>query len=335
MAGPAHDIDLECISMQRYIALRLLQAIPTILLITVISFAIMHVGPQGVAVFYSADLQLAMTAEEQARFMHIHGLDRPLPVQYLDWLGNLLRGDLGRAFKWGEPVSDIFRRTVPHTVLLMASAVLLALAVAVPVGVVAAFRRGSFFDYLVTVLAMLGVSVPTFWFALMSILVFGLWLHWFPTGGISSPTATSPILDRIHHLILPAFVQSLPLIGAWSRFVRSSMLEVLGEDYVRTARAKGLAERAVLFRHALRNALLPLVTLLGVTLAHIISNSAVVEFIFAWPGLGQTYVLSAARNRDYPVLMPVLVLVSVLTVAGSLLADIAYAVVDPRIRYGD
>ncbi len=320
--------------MLPYIARRLVQAVPVILLLTMISFGIMHLAPGGPGAFYSQDLSSPRTPEELARMRHLYGLDRPMPVQYISWLSNLAHGDFGSSYRNGEPVLAVLGRTGPATFLLMGCSMLLALAVSIPIGVLSAVRRYSVFDYLATSLAFFGISIPTFWIGLMAILVFGVVWPILPTTGIQNPTEPFSLTDRLRHLVMPVCIQALPLIGSWTRFIRSTMLEIMEEDYVRTARAKGLSERAVTYIHALRNALGPMVTLLGITVAYMVSSTAVVEYIFAWPGIGQKYIFAAIQDRDYPILLGTLVLVSLLTIIGSLLADIAYAIVDPRIKMG-
>ena len=319
--------------MISYLLKRMGQAVPTILLLTVVSFAIMHLAPGGPGAFYTKDLSVPQTQEELARIRHLYGLDRPLPVQYLSWIGKIFRADFGRSYRSAEPVAALLLRTIGATLQLMVTSILLALVISIPIGVLSAVQRYSFFDYLATSIAFFGISIPTFWFGLITILVFGVWLAILPTGGMCNPTAPFSFSERIRHLILPAFVQALPLIGAWTRYIRSSMLEVLSQDYVRTARAKGLIERVVVYRHALRNSLIPLVTLIGLTVSYIMSSSAVVEYIFAWPGIGQKYIFAAVQDRDYPVLMGALLIISITAIVGSLLADIGYAYVDPRIRH--
>jgi peptide/nickel transport system permease protein len=319
--------------MGAYVTKRIGQMIVVVIIVSAITFTLVSLAPGGIAAFAGSGAQgLASTPEEIDRLRHIYGLDDPLPVQFARWTGNLLQGNMGLSYQTSEPVAHILARTVPFTVVLMLTAILLALLISIPIGVLGAYRPNSLVDYVATFLAFIGVSVPTFWLALVAILVFGVILPIFPTSGIGDPTAEFSAVAFLHHLILPATALSLPIAGAWTRFIRSSMLSVLSEDYIRTARAKGQRERVVLLTHALRNGLLPVITLVGITIAYMISNVAVVEYIFQWPGLGQSYIVAAISNRDLPLIMGALIVVSIFTTVGSLLADLTYSVADPRIR---
>jgi len=319
--------------MGAYVTRRVGQMVVVVLIVSAITFTLVSLAPGGIAAFAGTGAQgLSSTPEEIERLRHIYGLDDPLPVQFARWIGNLLQGNMGLSYQTSEPVAHILARTVPFTVSLMVTAILLALLISIPIGVLGAYRPNSVVDYVATFLAFIGVSVPTFWLALVAILVFGVILPIFPTSGIGDPTAPFSAVAFLHHLILPATALSLPIAGAWTRFIRSSMLSVLSEDYIRTARAKGQRERVVLLIHALRNGLLPVITLVGITIAYMISNVAVVEYIFQWPGLGQSYIIAAISNRDLPLIMGALIVVSVFTTVGSLLADLTYSVADPRIR---
>jgi peptide/nickel transport system permease protein len=320
--------------MGAYIVRRVLQSVPVLFLLTVITFLLVSASPGGVAAFMgNSSTGLVETPQEIARFRHIYGLDAPLPVQYVHWLGGILHGNLGLSYQFSEPVGHILGRTVPLTLLLMGCAILLALLISIPIGVISAYKRNTIADYLATFLAFVGISVPTFWLALVSLLVFGVLFPILPTSGISSsPGSPFSLTDLLAHLVLPSFVLALPIAGAWTRFIRSNMLDVLAEPYIRTAQAKGLGERMILLSHALRNALLPLITLIGITITYTASNSAVVEYVFQLPGLGQQYILTATSFHDLPMIMGGLMVVSVLAVLGSLFADLAYAIADPRIR---
>lgn len=314
---------------------RVAQIIPVLLLLSLITFTLVSLAPGGITAFLgNTSTGLLNTPEEIQRFRHIYGLDQPIPMQFVNWLVNIVHGNLGLSYKFSEPVVHVLERTVPPTLLLMASAMFIALVISIPIGIVSAFKQGTVIDHVVTFLAFVGISVPTFWLALISLLVFGVLFPVLPVNGITSdPGGPLNIPDLLAHLILPAFILALPLAGAWTRFIRSSLLDVLSEPYMRTARAKGLNTRVVLVRHALRNALLPLITLIGITIAYTVSNAAVVEYVFQWPGLGDAYILSATSNRDLPLIMGALLVVAVMAVIGSLLADIAYEIADPRIRH--
>ncbi len=266
------------------------------------------------------------------------GLDQPLPVQYWRWLRGLLTLNLGRSFAPDRrPVWEKIRERLPVTVLINVLAMLLILAVGIPLGVASAVREGSFFDRATTVTVFLGYAMPGFWLALLLMLLFGIKLGWLPISGLhrlmgyQSLSLTGKILDWAKHLVLPVFVAAFGGLAGISRYMRYSMLEALSQDYILTARAKGLPERTVVYKHALRNALLPLITILGLSVPGLIGGSVIFESIFGIPGLGQL-MWQAVMARDYPVIMGNLVLVSVLTLLGNLLADIGYALADPRIR---
>jgi peptide/nickel transport system permease protein len=261
------------------------------------------------------------------------GLDRPLVVQFADWLWHVVRLDFGDSFMDGQPVRGKILDRLPATALLAGSALVMSLALAIPLGVLSSLYRNSPLDYGLTVFAFFGVSIPAFWAAIVVIIVFGVQLGWFPVQGMESVgrSVDSHALDVLHHLILPATVLGLEGTAALTRLVRSSMTDVLVEDYVRTARAKGLTERVVLFRHALKNALLPMVTLVGLRLPTLIGGAVVIETVFAWPGIGRLG-WEAVLQRDYPVVMGLVVFTGMLTILGNLFADLAYAAIDPRIR---
>lgn len=315
-----------------YISRRLAQSIPVLVLLTLITFFLVSLAPGGIAAFMAGQFGIAQTPEEIERFRRIYGLDQSLIVQYFRWLGNLVQGNLGLAYQYNEPVTQVLARTVPWTLALMVGAMIIALLISIPVGVVSAYKQHTVVDYVATFIAFVGISVPTFLLGLLAILFFGVILDLLPIGGVGNPAGPFSLGEFLRHLILPATALALPIAGAWTRFVRSSMLEVLSEPYIRTARAKGQLERRVLLTHALRNGLLPLITLVGVTITYMVSTSAVVEYVFRWPGLGQAYILGATSDRDLPLIMGALLVVAAASLVGSLLADIAYSVADPRIR---
>ncbi len=315
--------------MNRYLLRRGVQLVPQLFILCVLSFALVHLTPGATGV---VDLQ-SVNAQDLVALHKQLGLDRPLYVQFGDWLWHLARLDFGRSFIDGETVRSKIGDRLPATILLTGSALLLAIVIAVPLGVLTSLHRNSFFDYAMTVFAFFGVSIPAFWAAIVAIILFSVKVHWFPVQGmrtVGQPVASST-LDLLRHLALPALVLGLEGTAALTRFVRSSMSEVLTEDYVRTARAKGLHERAILVRHALKNALLPLVTLLGLRLPALIGGSVLIETVFAWPGIGRLAWESVVR-RDYPVVLGLVVCTGILTIIGNLLADIAYAAIDPRIK---
>ena len=318
---------------------RILGLVPTFLGITLISFFVMHLAP-GEPMSLQADFNPKMTPEMRQRLRAQYGLDKPLYVQYARWLKGLVHLDLGRSFSPDRrKVWDKIRERLPVTILINVLSMLLILAVSIPLGVRAAVRENSLFDQVTTVLVFLAYAAPAFWVALLLMLLFGIEWNLLPVSGLHSlmgyeqMSLFEKVLDWSKHLILPVFVSAIGGLAGFSRYTRSSMLEVLRQDYITTARAKGLPERVVIYRHALRNALLPLITILGLSIPGLIGGSVIFESIFAIPGVGQL-MWSAVMARDYPVLMGNLVIVAILTLLGNLLADIGYAAVDPRIRTG-
>ncbi len=324
--------------MIAYVVKRVLFMIPMLLGITVISFALMHLAPGSPVELYT-ELNPKVSAEFRERFEEYYGLDKPLPVQYLTWLGHVVRLDLGRSMSPDKrPVWDKIVERLPITLLINLVSLLLILAVAIPLGVMSAVRRGSSFDKTTTVFVFAGFSMPSFWLALLLMKWLGVDLGWLPISGLESLDAASlpPLArfwDRVQHLILPVFVSAVGGLAGISRYMRGSMLEAIRQDYVTTARAKGLPERRVIYVHALRNSVLPIVTLMGFWIPALIGGSVIFETIFAIPGMGQLFYQSVMA-RDYPVIQGILLLGSALTLVGNLIADVTYAIVDPRIRFG-
>jgi len=276
-------------------------------------------------------------AEAKARLHSLYGLDRPIHVQYWHWLSRIVRFDFGESFKDGRLVITKVLERLPATLLLNVLSLLLIFFIALPIGIISAVRQDSFFDKGMTVFVFLGFSVPGFWLALLLMLFFGVVLGWLPISGMHSVnyfyfSFWGKLWDLIKHLILPVFVSAFGGLAYLSRYSRASMLEVLRQDYIRTARAKGVPENKVIYKHALRNALIPIVTLLGLSLPGLIGGGFIFETIFAWPGMGRLG-FQAIMSRDYPVIMGVGVIAALLTLLGNLIADITYAFVDPRIRY--
>jgi peptide/nickel transport system permease protein len=316
--------------MTRYLVRRVLQAIPLLLAITLMSFALMKAAPGGPLSIYLENPDIR--PEDVAAMRAELGLDDPMPVQYFKWLGNLVRLDWGYSFVTHEPVIDRIAQRLPNTLYLMTVSLVLTLLIAIPVGVLAAVRQYSWFDYLATAGSFFGISMPVFWFGLLLILTFAVQLRWLPTSGMATIGADFDIVDRVRHLIMPASVLALVSAASYSRFIRGAMLEVIHQDYIRTARAKGLRERLVIARHAAKNAALPFVTLLALDLPDLFTGAVVTETIFAWPGMGRLYLDSVSR-LDYSVLMAILTVSALLLVLSNLLADMLYAYLDPRIRY--
>jgi len=322
--------------MLKYIFRRLLFTIPVLIGITVITFAVIHLSP-GQPTDIITDMNQKITAESKQRLIAIYGLDKPIHIQYFMWLKRLAKLDFGKSFKDDRPVIKKILERLPATLLLNILSILSIFALAIPIGVFSAVRKDSVFDRLTTVFVFLGFSVPTFWLAILMMIFFGLHLGWLPISGFRSInydelSAFGRIFDISKHIVLPLFISAFTGLAGLSRYTRASMLEVLHQDYIRTARAKGLSENQVIFKHALRNALIPIVTILGLTLPDLIGGSFIFETIFAWPGMGRLG-YDAIMARDFPVIMGVGTIVAVLTLLGNLMADITYAYVDPRIRY--
>ena len=322
--------------MARYIVKRLLLSIPILFGISLITFAVIHITPGGPTVLQS-QMNAKMSPDSIAKLKTLYDLDKPLPVQYMKWLSRLARLDFGESFNDNRPVTEKILERLPATLQLNLLSLLLLFLIAVPLGVYSAAKQNSVFDRLFTSISFIGFSVPSFWLALLLMLFFGVWLQWLPISGMASVNSSSmpPVLqvyDRIQHLILPLFVSIFGSIAGLSRYMRSGMLEVIRQDYIRTARAKGLPEREVLLNHALRNALLPVITIIGLSIPGLISGGFIFETIFAWPGMGRL-AYESAMSFDYPVIMGVVIAGALLTLLGNLFADIAYAFADPRIRY--
>ena len=345
--------------MSNYIIRRLLQAFFLLFVLSIVMFVLVNLVPGGPLAGHGQSRHVR--PERIAALKRQFGLDKSLPEQYLIWLaGNdwmrvdadgdgieesygtrrgVLRGDFGFSFRTRKPVLGEIALRLPNTIYLMSVTLLVALMLAIPAGVISAVRQYSKFDLTVTTFSFAGQAIPEFWLGLILILVFYAWLDnpftgepLLPPGGMYTLGEPFSLWDRIQHLILPVTAGALGWMAWYSRFLRSSMLDVVHQDYLRTARAKGLAERAVIYRHALRNALIPLVTMLALDMPYIITGAVFVEMIFAWPGMGRLYYQSAL-DRDYPVLMAILILSAGFIIISNLVADLLYAVLDPRIRY--
>ena len=315
--------------MQRYVLRRVLITFPILLGITVLCYLILSLTPGDAVTMLISPSLTAADIEIKRKAL---GLDDPVYVRYLKWLNELAHGNLGYSFSSGAPVTKRIGERILPTLTLTVTALVISYLFAIPIGMVAATRRYSWVDYVATFFAFVGISLPTFFLGLVGIYTFALRLRWLPVGGTMTLGGAGGLLDSLHHLILPAVVLAGAGGGVLVRHVRSSMLEVLGQDYVRTARAKGLAELIVLRRHALRNALIPVVTLAGLQIPALLAGAVITEQIFEWPGMGRL-TIEAINQRDYPVLMGITLIAAVLVAAGNLLADLAYSVVDPRIRY--
>jgi peptide/nickel transport system permease protein len=315
--------------MLQYIVKRLLQAVPLLIGVSIIGFAMMHLAPGGPLAIYT--LNPTITAQDIERIKHVFGLDQPLYIQYLKWAAGMFTGNWGNTFFGGRPVLDVIMERVPATLLLMGSGMSVAMVIGMLIGILGAVKRYSVFDYLATTGAMVTLSFPTFWFGLMMIFVFSLQLGWLPSGGMFTLGGDEDLLDLLEHLILPTVVLALVLVAQWSRYTRSSFLEVIHQDYIRTARAKGISGSRILFRHAFPNAVAPLIALAGIQLPWLFSGALVTETIFGWPGMGRLFVDSLTM-KEYPVLMGMIMLTAMTVVVGNLLADVLNALIDPRIR---
>jgi peptide/nickel transport system permease protein len=314
----------------QFVLRRLLLAIPTLLGVTILTFILLHLAPGNLAQTLAGE---KATPAQVERVTHELGLDRPLYQQYAVWVGNLVHGDLGFSYRRQATVVSLIGERIGRTLLLMGSALLLSIAIALPLGVYQASRRNSFFDRAASVAVFIAWSMPTFWFGTILIAVFAVQLRWSPVGGLQTiDTAAFDWPSRLAHLVLPAATLAIVSLAGWSRYIRGSMVEQLNEDYTRTAKAKGLPERTVLFHHTLRNALIPFITLLGGTIPALFGGAVITEQIFAYPGMGQLF-WQSATDRDYFTLLGMTVITAVLVILGNLLADVLYGVVDPRVRY--
>lgn len=314
--------------MSLYLARRFVHAILVLFVVSVLTFALVNLAPGGPAIMTTMETTVEQREAHRIRL----GLDKPIHVRFGKWLLATFRGDFGRSFNDGRPVLDVLGERLPPTLLLGAATLLVSLAAGVPIGVFSATHRYSSYDHTVTLLSFFGVSVPAFWLAIMLILLFSVELRWLPSSGIATIGAPFSIMDRFQHMIMPVVVLATVTLPQLVRFTRSALLEVLSQDYVRTARAKGMREPRVLFRHALRNALIPVATVLGLLIPRLLGGAVITETIFGWPGMGQLAVTSAI-GRDYPLIMGVTVIVAAVVIAANLAVDLAYGWLDPRIRY--
>jgi len=323
------------LTLRTYIIRRLILIIPTLFLISIVIFSIIHLAPGDPAANLGG--RHAPSPEVVELIRERYGLDQPVYVQYLIWLGKVLRGDLGYSYRSRQPVMEMIVVRIPETLELMLVAEVVSVVIAVVLGVIAAVKHYSIADAIPSVVSIVGFSVPNFWIALMCLLFFSGWLRWFPAGGYSTagvefPTPFHAFFDHLRYLVLPTFVLVLGWTAYLFRMVRSSMLEVMRQDYILTARAKGLKERVVIYKHALRNALLPIITYEAYSMGFLLSGAAVIESIFSWPGLGRFMVI-VTENRDFPTVMGLCMIIAIMVLVANLCADVAYAIADPRIRY--
>ena len=318
--------------MGRYLIRRIFLMAPTILIVTFLVFLLLFFSPgDPVLMLVPIDEIAEMTDEEMDRLRHKLGLDRPIYVQYADWLLHVFQGDLGRSIHMRRPVVDLLAARFPVTLELALLSVLVASVVAIPIGIYTAVKPGSVGDFVGNIVALIGVSAPNFWVALILIVVFAVHLRWLPAGGFAR--ITDDPVRHIERMILPVITLSTALMAVTMRLTRSSMLEVLNEDYVRTARSKGLGQRRIVFVHALKNALIPVVTTVGLQIGRILGGTIVIEVIFSFPGMGKL-MLDAIFARDFPIVQGSVLLITLAYMGINLVVDLTYAVIDPRIRYG-
>lgn len=316
--------------MARYLLRRLIQMIPLLIGISLVSFLIMHAAPGGPLSGLKENPKI--TAADIKRMEALYGLNKPVWEQYYRWMSGVITGDWGISYKTGLPVWTAILERLPNTLRLMSASFVLSLVIAIPVGVASAIKRYTAFDYAVTVGTFAGLALPSFWFGMMLQLLFSVKLGWLPSAGIGTIGGGGGAFDSLRYILMPTLVLGLLSIAGWSRYMRASMLDTIFQDYVRTARAKGLSARTVITKHALKNAMIPIVTIMGLDLPALFGGATITERIFAWPGMGRLY-FDAISTRDYPILMGVLMFTAVLVLLGNLVADVLYAYLDPRIKY--
>ena len=319
--------------MTRFILRRLAISIPVLLGISISTYFFLSLAPgDPVTAMLSPERMASLGPKWVEQQREALGLNKPFPVRYGLWMKEIAQGNLGFSYRGGQPVLDLILERIGPTLRLMATVMVIALALGIPLGVLSALKQYSWIDYLVTILGFASVSVPSFFLALGLIYVFALKLQWLPTAGMNGVGVVPTFRDSLNHLILPTCALGLPQAAPLIRYVRSSMLESIWQDYVTVARAKGLRERSVIFRHALRNVLIPIVTIVAIEVPGLFGGTVIIEQIFAWPGMG-TLAITSVLGRDYPVIMGITLIGAVMIVLSNSLADVMYAVIDPRIRY--
>lgn len=320
--------------MLKYILKRIVIAIPVFLGISVIVFAMVQAMPGGP--FSQLAMDPNISQEYIDRLMDQYGLNDPIPVQYMKWLGRFFRGDLGTSTTYSQPVLEIIMTRLPNTLLLGATSLIISSLIGIPVGVWIATKRGSLADNIATVFCFFGISIPSFFFGMLLILLFSMVLKVLPTSGMvtagSSLTGWAYAWDVFRHMIMPTTVLSLLNVASFMRYTRSAMIDVIGQDYIRTAKAKGVSNKDVIIKHAFKNALIPIITIISLQIPGVLSGALLTETIFVWPGIGQLN-YQAVQNRDYYMVMGIVMMLALATLVINLLADVLYAVVDPRIRY--
>lgn len=318
--------------MRQYITRRLIQMIPILIGISILLFFILQLAPGDI---FSTMMNPHMTAEMKEELRHQLHLDQPVYIQYFYWVQGVLKGDFGDSFYFKQPVTRVINTYIWNSFLLSLVSFILSVIISIPIGVISATRQYSRFDYFFTVVALIGISIPSFYFGLLLIKWFAVDLKLFPVSGMitpgANPAGVEKAADVLYHMALPCIVLTLSNVAGLMRYTRSSMLEVIRQDYIKTARAKGLREKVVIYKHALRNAMIPVITIFGMWLPGLFSGAIITESIFNWPGIGPIELL-AVNNRDYPLLMGINLILALLTLLGNLIADITYALIDPRIR---
>ncbi len=315
----------------QYLLRRVLINIPILFMVTVIIFALINLAPGSVVDFYVNE-EIGITRADLAHVEERFGLNDPIPVRYLKWLGATFRGDLGFRFKNGDDVAEVLVVRLGRTMLLMGTALTLGAITGITLGVFIGLRQYSFWDFTLTGLSFVGISMPAFVAGIFGLYLFSVQLHWFPSGGMQTVGQEFSVLDLLYHLALPAGTLAVFNLATYMRFTRFSMLEVKAEDYIRTAQAKGLPDRTVTWRHVFRNAILPVVTIIGLSIPQLVAGALFIETIYSWPGMGSLFV-DAVSSRDYPMVMGIMLVTAIVVLAANLATDLAYAVFDPRIRY--
>ena len=315
--------------MKKYILKRLLELIPVLILVSIFSFFIIQASPGDPIDNY---VRPGMTEEQIEDIKEEYELNGTLAQQYFRWMSHIMRGDLGTSIHQNRPVVDIIAERLPATLMLMGTALAFSLMIAIPLGLWAGLRKNKRSDNIISLISYLGISIPPFWLAMIGIILFSLKLHLLPSGGMHTVNVNTAA-DLLWHMILPAFVLSLNNMAIFTRYIRSNTISQLEEDYVQTAMAKGTGKRKILFRHVLKNCLLPIITLAGINIAGLVCGSFAVETIFSWPGIGRL-AMDAVGNRDFPLIMGYTMFSCIILILGNLIADVLYAVADPRIRQG-
>ena len=316
--------------MFRYILKRLLYAIPVFLGVTVVIYTLINVAPGGPLSVLAASGEMSLSDLEALKISM--GLDKPIVIRYFIWLGDLLHGDFGISYRTSQEVSLMISQRIMPSLMLTGTGILAAMLVGVPLGIISAYKPNSVWDHISTFISFIGASVPNFFLSLLLIYVLAVKLKWFPTSGMQSSGMSGNLLDLLHHLALPAFVCGIQPIGNYIKQTRSSVLEVLNEEYIKTARSKGLTNVVIVLKHAFRNALIPIVTTISLSIPFLIGGAVVTEQIFAWPGIG-SLMITAITSRDYPVIMGVAVLICGVVLVANLILDLIYAALDPRIKF--